>query len=459
MRLLAICLIAIAGLFLRLDAAWDGAARNLPDSAAYERIARGLHEDGRFIQQGPGTPAHPQAASNYSPGLPLAVAGIFNLAGNDDARLARIVLALLTSLSIPMAWLLARRLAPDGEGELAGIAAAATVAFYPCLIADAGMLLTESLAGTLIIAALLTTLKAADLSSRFQAGGQGSAGRILITWAGAGTLLGLAAMVRPEYLPLSLVFVAVLLILKRREGFRSLWLPAVALLAAICVTILPWTIHNLDDTGRIVPLSTGGGQTLFTGSYLASGGDPLEVMPGVLAGNPDIARKLETQNLASGEGDESITPERVLALLAAERMPGVPTDVALARLGRQNYLDAVTGNPAGLASFLASKTVRIWWRGRTDLTGTPLGRAFHISLVALAALGLFSLAFRRRSEFWLIASLLVGATLVGVVLVASPRRTLALWPLIACLSGLGLSAAFSLARGALGSRTRAVPIA
>jgi len=149
-RLLAVFLIVLAGMALRLDAAWHGAPVNQPDSAAYERIARGLHEDGAFVQKGAGTPAHPQPATNYSPGLPLAVAGVFTLAGDDDTRLARILLALAGTLAIVFAWLLARRLAPPEDPGLAGLLAAAVVAFYPCLIADAGMLLTESLAGTLI---------------------------------------------------------------------------------------------------------------------------------------------------------------------------------------------------------------------------------------------------------------------------------------------------------------------
>jgi len=131
-RLLALVLVVIAGLALRMDAAWHGSADNLPDSAAYERIARGLHEDGVFAQRGPDTPAHPQPATNYSPGLPLAVAGVFDLAGNDDVRLARILLALVTTLAIPFAWLLARRLAPPEDPGVAGFVAAAAVAFYPC---------------------------------------------------------------------------------------------------------------------------------------------------------------------------------------------------------------------------------------------------------------------------------------------------------------------------------------
>ena len=67
MRLIVLMLIVVAGLGLRVETAWQGTESNLPDSAAYERIARGLEQRGEFEQIGPGTPARPQAASNYSP--------------------------------------------------------------------------------------------------------------------------------------------------------------------------------------------------------------------------------------------------------------------------------------------------------------------------------------------------------------------------------------------------------
>ncbi|MDQ5895193.1 MAG: hypothetical protein QG596_1454 [Actinomycetota bacterium] len=455
MRLLVVFLIVLAGLALRLDAAWQGAPVNLPDSAAYERIARGLHEDGEFVQKGEGAPAHPQPATNYSPGLPLAVSGVFEVAGDDDVRLARILLALIGSLAIPLAWLLARRLAPPEDPGLAGVVAAATVAFYPCLIADSGMLLTESLAGTLITGTLLAMLRARERMAEMSR----PLPLRLFDWLLPGVLLGLTAMVRPEYLPISVLLIAAMTLVCRDRGYRQALGAAALMLVAVLVVIVPWTTRNLDQTGRLVPLSTGGGQTLFTGSYLASAGDPLEVMPEVLSRNPGLARTIEEQNAISGEGPDSITPERVLTLLAAERMPGLPTDVALSRMGRENYLNALETDPFGLAWYLTSKSARSWWRGRTDLTGTTAGRALHMTLVAAALAGLLLLGFRRRPEFWLILSLTIGVTVIGALFVASPRRTLALWPVIACLSGLGVSLALGLARDAVASRQRPVPIA
>ena len=455
MRLLALVLIVVAGLALRMDAAWQGAPENLPDSAAYERIARGLHEDGEFIQKGPGTPAHAQPASNYSPGLPLAVSAVFDLTGDDDVRLARVLLALLGTLALPLAWLLARRLAPPEDPGIASFIAASVVAFYPSLITDAGMLLTESLAGTLITGALLALLRARDhMRDRNR-----SAALRITDWMLPGCLLGMTAMVRPEYLVISLVLIGVAAVVDRHQGIRRVLLSTGLMLLAMTLVIAPWVTRNLDDSGGLAPLSTGGGQTLFAGSYLASAGDPLEVMPRVLRNNPVLAQRIEIENAISGEGPESVTPERVLTMLASSRMPGVPTDLALTRMGRENYLRALFGDPLGLTGYVAGKSARIWWRGRTDLTGSPAGRAFHMTLVAGALAGMLLLGFRRRPEFWLILALAVGVTIIGAIFVASPRRTLALWPVIACLSGIGFSLAFRLARDAVAHRMRPVPIA
>lgn len=333
--------------------------------------------------------------------------------------------------------------------------AAATVAFYPALINDSGMLLTESLAGTLVTGALVAMLRIRERSAEESLSGFARA----LDWAMPGALLGMLAMVRPEYLFISIALIGVFAVINRDRGWARTGHGTVIALTALLVVVAPWTIHNVKDTGRMLPMSTGGGQTLFTGSYLASAGDPLEVMPDVLKNNPVLAQRLKVENAVSGEGPRSITPERVLALLAAAEMPGIPTDIALSRMGRENYLDALRHEPFHLAGYLAGKSARIWWRGRTDVTGTALGRAGHMTLVAGALVGLMLLGFRRSPAFWLILTLTLGATLIGAVFVASPRRTLVFWPVISCLTGLGFSLTFRLARDAVAGRMKPVRIA
>ncbi len=423
MRLIVLMLIVAAGLGLRLDAAWQGSESNLPDSAAYERIARGLEQRGEFEQAGPGTPPQAQAASNYSPGLPLLVGGIFTLAG-DDVRLARVLLALIGAAAIPLTYLLGLRFG----GTAAGLTGAGALAFYPTLINDAGMLLTEPLAGTLIVGAVLLMLRARDSGT-------------LLAWVAPGLVLGLTALVRPEYLAITaLLAVAVSLAFLRKGGMRPLF-PAGILMISALVVIAPWTARNYAELGRLVPISTGAGQTVFSGSYLPSGGDPQEVTPRLLEANPSLSRLVERR---TGADAAAAPPDVVFRLMAARSHPGVPTDQALTLMGRQQYLEEFRQDPVAFSAFLAAKAHRIWWRGRSELTDRVPGKVLHWLIAALSLVGLAALARSRPYEFRIIALLLVGATVIGVIFVASPRRALALWPVVSSLSGVGIALTASL---------------
>ncbi len=442
MRVTTLILICLAGLALRVDYAWQGSAENLPDSAAYERIARGLHEVGEFEQAGPGTPVHPQPASNYSPGLPLLAGGVFEVAGDDDVRLARLLLALISAAAIPIVFAIGRRLA----GSSAGLVGAAAIAFYPPLIGNAGMLLTEPLAGTLLAGGVLAILRARDQNS-------------LMAWALAGALLGLATMVRPEYLIVTFVVALTLALVEARGGFGHAMKPIAVLLLALVVVIAPWTVRNVIEYERVVPLSTGGGQTLFAGSYVPSSGNPTKVMPDLLQQNPALEAEIERQNRVSGEGPESVTPERVFTLFARQNLPRMETDAALSRLGRERYRDELAEDPLALAGYLSRKTLRIWWRGQSGWIETPAGRVTHWVIVVSALVGLLLLLMRRRSEFWIFAGILLAVTAIGTLLVASPRRALVLWPLVSVLAGIGITGGVALAREALERRRRPVAIA
>lgn len=438
MRLTALFLIVFAGLFLRVDSAWKGAEENLPDSQAYERIAHGLAGHGVYEQRGSDLPPETQPASNYAPGLPLFVGAVFAVSGTDSARLARIVLALLSSLAIPLAFLLGRRLA----GESAGLVGAALVAFYPTLIGDAGMLLTESLAGTLLISAVLVLLLARDRSST-------------PLWVGSGVLFGLTAMVRPEYLGV-LVVVALVSWLVRRPGSLSRDLIGpVALAVGALLIVAPWSARNLFDQGRLVPLSTGGGQTLFAGSFLPSEGDPQKVLPALFESRPELLRS--PRILAFGD-PASVPPEIAFEVLAAREMPGVETDLALTRMGREQYLQALATSPLALAGFLGNKAHRIWWRGRAELTDRLPGKLLHWTIAALSLIGLATMLARRRFEAALVASIFLSATAVGVILIASPRRALVLWPLVSAFGGAGIAVTITVLTGLLSDRGRPVAL-
>src|SRR5215204_4757390 len=103
--LVALVAILLLGLGLRLNEAWDGRAP-VYDAAAYAAIAANL-KDGDGFTVGPQAT---QPSANYSPGLPLFVAGLYAVTGGEHERLARIALALIGALSVLFAYLIGRRL-------------------------------------------------------------------------------------------------------------------------------------------------------------------------------------------------------------------------------------------------------------------------------------------------------------------------------------------------------------
>src|ERR1700760_1619131 len=109
----ALVAIVLLGVGLRVGEAWDGRTPVF-DATAYAAIARNLDQGNGFTVGAEAT----QPSTDYSPGLPLFVAGIYKVTGGVHERLARIVLALLGTLAVVFTYLIARRLAnachPEG---------------------------------------------------------------------------------------------------------------------------------------------------------------------------------------------------------------------------------------------------------------------------------------------------------------------------------------------------------
>jgi 4-amino-4-deoxy-L-arabinose transferase-like glycosyltransferase len=410
--LAALVTILLLGLGLRIDYAWVGRAPVF-DATAYARIAANLSEGDGFTVG----PAATQPSSNYSPGLPLLVAGSYKASGGVHERLARLLLAAIGALSVLFAYLIGRRI----SGPAAGLIGAAVVAIYPALLEYQGMLMSEPLAATLLSGAVL---------AMFWADGarQTSPGHRHIRWLLPGVLLGALAMVRPEYLGVAVLLGLVVLGSRLRNGWRGALLSAGVLLAGVVLVIAPWTIRNAEALGRFVPISTGGGQVLFAGTYMPSGGNPENVGAEVVARHPGIFAPADAQQLRL---------EQILARLAAHRYPGLQSDQALSRMGKEQLWDDISEEPLEYAGFVATKIGRIWSHGPRAVMREPLWEALHWVLVALGLLGLCLLARRRRWEALVLATVFVAITALSALLVASPRRVLVMVPLVAPLAGLG----------------------
>ena len=437
--LAALVAILLLGLGLRVVEAWDGRAP-VYDAAAYAAIAENLAGGDGFTVGATAT----QPSSNYSPGLPLFVAGLYKVTGGDHERLARVVLALIGALSVLFAYLIGRRLgralsrprssevgpAPAPAAPLVrnpphgvensptapALVGALVVAVYPALLEYQGMLMSEPLAATLLSGGVLAVLWAWE-GDRWR-------------WVLPGAVFGALALVRPEYLAIAFLVALVVFAREAADDWRRSLLRAAVFLAALVVVIAPWTIRNAVAQDRFVPISTGGGQVLFAGTYLPSDGDPEEVGAEVVSENPDLFQSQAAQRLRL---------EQILARLAADRYPEMEADQALSKLGKEQLWDGITEEPAEYAGFFATKVWRIWSQGPRDVMQEPVWKMLHWALVAFGLLGLAILAWLRRWEALLLGTIFLAITALSALLVASPRRTLVLVPLLAPLTSVAVA--------------------
>jgi len=434
----ALVAILLIGLGLRVAEAWDGRAP-VYDAQAYAAIAANLEEGNGFTVGAQAT----QPSSNYSPGLPLFAAGVYAVTGGVHERLARVVLAVVGALAVLFAYLIGRRLGwalqRPKASEVAGVptpqrslnkpaygrnnsarvwpalVGALVVAVYPALLEYQGMLMSEPLAATLLSGGVLAVLWAWE-------GGWAR-------WVLPGALLGALALVRPEYLGVAVLVAALIFAREGRGDWRHSLLRAAVFLGALVVVIAPWTIRNAIALDRFVPISTGGGQVLFAGTYLPSDGDPEKVGAEVVAENPQLFASQDAQRLRL---------EQILARLAHARYPETETDKALSKMGKEQLWDDISEEPLEYAGFVATKVGRIWSHGPRDVMREPVWEVLHWALVTLGLLGLAILAWQRRWEALLFGTILLAITAISALLVASPRRALVLVPLLAALTSVGI---------------------
>jgi hypothetical protein len=435
----ALVAILLLGVGLRVGEAWDGRAP-VYDAQAYTAIARNLDAGNGFTVGAGAT----QPSSNYSPGLPLFVAGLYEATGGVHERLARVVLAVVGALSVLFAYAIGRRLGralqrPEAS-EVAGVPAserlvkkgrysaqnsptvwpalvgALVVAVYPALLEYQGMLMSEPLAAALLSGGVLAALWAWD-------GGW-------VRWLSPGALFGALALVRPEYLGVAALVAVVVFAREARGDWRHSLLRAALFLGALAVIIAPWTIRNAVALDRFVPISTGGGQVLFAGTYLPSDGDPEKVGAEVVRDNPQLFAPQDAQRLRL---------EQILARLAHARYPEMETDQALSKMGKEQLWDDISDEPVEYAGFVATKVGRIWSHGPRDVMSEPVWEVLHWLLLAFGLLGLAILAWKRRWEALLLGTIFLGITAISALLVASPRRVLVLVPLLAALAATTLA--------------------
>jgi hypothetical protein len=227
------------------------------------------------------------------------------------------------------------------------------------------------------------------------------------------------------------VLVALVIAVRRvRDDWRGSLLRAAVFIGAALVVVAPWTIRNASALHRFVPLSTGSGQVLYAGTYLPSDGSPEKVGAEVVHENPDLFAPQAAQRLRL---------EQILAHLAHARYPEMETDKALSNLGKEQLWDDISAHTGEYAGFVATKVGRVWFHPARDIMRGFPWIVLQWALVLFGLLGLALLAWQRRWEALLLATIFLAISLISALLVASPRRVLVLTPLLAALAATTLT--------------------
>ena len=394
--LLILTLILVVGLGLRVHRAQNPIGHPGIDANTYSSIARQLYQDHTYG-------ATVQDATDWSPGAPLLYSSAYFLTGGVHVGAARLLVALLGTLTILIVFLLGRRLG----GDPTGLIAAGLVAIYPYFIYDAGRLMTEPLGCH------------AGFRNAFPPLGERQPTPAW-AWLVPGLLLGLTALARPEYLLFAPIF-AIFIFVRERRGSVS----AGAFLLAFALTILPWTIRNYDTLHRLVPISTGGGKALFIGTYLPGDGNHFKT-------KLILYRKFHPGTRLSNGRILASNPRPLLNQVAA-RYPHLSRDAALAKIGRQDLHRYLVGHPIDYLAMLIRKGWRMWSPSGKSMGSLP-ATILHYALLVFGLAGLGLLARRRRFEALPFGLVLLGITATGMLLLAGTRRNVVLMPLVIVLA-------------------------
>jgi 4-amino-4-deoxy-L-arabinose transferase-like glycosyltransferase len=387
------------------------------DAWDYDRHARSIASGDGFPDSYYVADRGPSALR--APGYPYFLGAVYAASG-DSILAGRLANALLGVLTVFLVYLIAKRI----WGRRTGLIAAALAAVFPPLVLLSRDLLSESLFIALELGAVLAVLEFRRLRE--------------MRWAIlAGVLAGLAALTRNPGPALAIPVVVGLWVVRPRISWRGAAPPAVAL-ACMALAILPWTVRNAIDFGRLVPVTSGAGFAL-AGTY-----NDLSLHDEDHPGSWRTPRIVpEYTPLFTGAGIDEGTLDANLR--------GEATSFALDHPG---YVAEVTGiNLLRLFEITGGSVVGFYGEEVTTRgigsADPPVERLGLGIAVLLAAVGVFACARSRRSRaagvrripggplfLWLVPALLI---LVAAPINGLPRQRTPIDPFILILAAIGLA--------------------
>jgi hypothetical protein len=391
----------LLGLRLGMALLIDTMVEVAKDVDVYFSIAKNLAQGNGFVAEPGG-----QVILHRAPLYPVFLTGVYSVFGETNFRAELVAQAVLDAGTGLLVWWVGRRL----FGELIGIVAALLFAVYPFSAYYTLRLLPESLF-TLGLTALTASLVWAMGSERPR--------RFVLV----GALGALAALVKPVAMGF-ILFLAVLLLIRTRQQVGAAIPQVGGLLVGFIFVLAPWTLRNYWITGRVIPIATGGGYSLWVGSNLISDGredDEVEgaVQAAYLQRRQEILAELYGADLLVGS-NPNITPE-------------------IDRIFAQAALREIRSHPLETLGLIVKKFFRLWF----DIY-LPHNRwaAYYVwllqgSLLFLAGYGMFRARQVGRSLLPFV-SVLVYITFAHTLIVTTLRYSLSLAPILMVFAVFGL---------------------
>lgn len=207
------------------------------------------------IMNGHGYAVNGDATAYWPVGYPAVLAVAFKVFGATVA-VGKALNTALTLGCVVLCWILALRLF---KSPVVAFLSALVLAVHPAYLAYSGILASEPLFTFLMLGGTVAYL--AGPSKRH-------AWMIV-----AGLAFGLATLVRPQAIVLPLILAACCWLTDGVPRFRGRTLLSLAVvLGVIGVVLTPWTIRNYHVFGRLVFVSTNGGDNLLIGNSERSEG-------------------------------------------------------------------------------------------------------------------------------------------------------------------------------------------
>jgi 4-amino-4-deoxy-L-arabinose transferase-like glycosyltransferase len=390
-----LAVIAAGALTVRAYAAYQARDHLVQgDAMVFHQVADRL-ADGQGFRQA----FEPGPTAEHPPAWEVVLAAA-NLLGADGYFTHRLVGALLGTITVVLIGLLAHRVA----GRPVAYVAAGLAAVYPMLYTADVSLMSESLYGAFLVAALLAAHARRPVA--------------------LGVLLGLAALTRGE----ALILVALLVVPLFWGQKRRL----VVALAAFALVLAPWTIRNLATFAEPVLIST-------NANGIWKGANCPDVYSGPLIG----AWRFQCYSPARPGEDESeyFARQRDEGLSYAFDNLGRAPAVVTARLGR--VLDVWDVDQA---LYLNAQEGRL-----PDQVRRGIRMAWALMLLSVA--GAFVLR-RRRHDLLVLLAPVALVLLVAAVTYGTTRFRFAAEPSLCILAAVALVTA----AGALRERLPARPV-